>query len=112
MKSLTSQSRLDVLPTTLAEHKKYTTAEILERGHQASLLISNQLLKETMAYIKSECMDRMFTLPARDVEGREQLFRQCVATDKVYEMLQVIINDAKMKGIELEALQKNKKKGS
>ena len=52
-----------------------TNEEMVQRGRRAEQLMNDTMLKEALDAIESEILEQWEACPARDVEGREELWK-------------------------------------
>jgi hypothetical protein len=76
------------------------------RRAQAEALLSNEMLTEAFVVQKAELIEAWRNSAAKDHEGREWLWRQYQAIDKVRAHLTSIINDGKLAQREIDERQR------
>jgi hypothetical protein len=70
--------------------------EELRRAEQARQALELPIVKETLDYMEREITESWVICPARDVEGREWLWRQMTATRKFRELLRGTMESGKI----------------
>lgn len=66
------------------------------RGHNAAMLLDNELLKEVLAAIDSEVMEQWINCPARDKDGKEALWQLIKTSRKFKDILTGYIETGKL----------------
>ena len=79
-----------------------SASEDLQRAEHAKALLSDKMLKDALESIEKEIMERWEACPARDREGREELWIYYKTAKKFRGMLQGAIESGKVAEFELE----------
>ena len=79
-----------------------SAAEDIQRAEHAKALLSDKVLKEALDSIEKEIMERWEACPARDREGREELWIYFKTAKKFRGILQGAIESGKIAEFELE----------
>lgn len=66
------------------------------RGHNAAMLLDNDLLKEALAAIDKEVMEQWINCPARDKDGKEALWQLIKTSRKFKDILTGYIETGKL----------------
>lgn len=66
------------------------------RGHNAAMLLDNELLQQALAAIDKEVMEQWITCPARDKEGKEALWQLIKTSRKFKDILTGYIETGKL----------------
>lgn len=66
------------------------------RGHNAAMLLDNELLKETLTAIDKEVMEQWIACPARDKEGKEALWQLIKTSRKFKDILTGYVETGKL----------------
>jgi len=78
-----------------------TPEEEVRRAEQSRQALDLPIVKDTLDYMEREIMEAWATCPARDVEGREWLWRQMTATRKFRELLRGTMESGKIAAAQL-----------
>ena len=73
-----------------------TPEESLRRANAAKRIFDDPLVQETLAVMEKEVMEAWMAVPARDVEGREFLWRLAVTTRKFRDLLHGTMESGKL----------------
>ncbi len=73
-----------------------TPEEALRRANRAGQLFNDQLLQETLDIMEKEVMEAWMACPARDLEGREQLWQLAKTTRKFRDLLRGTMESGKL----------------
>jgi hypothetical protein len=73
-----------------------TPEQELQRAEQARQIFETPLVKETLDLMEKEIVEAWIACPARDVEGRDWLWRQIVATRKFMDILRGTMESGKV----------------
>lgn len=76
------------------------------RGHNAAMLLDNELLKEVLAAIDSEVMEQWINCPARDKDGKEALWQLIKTSRKFKDILTGYIETGKLATENMKAFEK------
>lgn len=66
------------------------------RGHNAAMLLDNELLQEALTAIDKEVMEQWIACPARDKEGKEALWQLIKTSRKFKDILTGYIETGKL----------------
>jgi hypothetical protein len=66
------------------------------RGHNAAMLLDNELLQEAMTAIDKEVMEQCINSPARDKDGKEALWQLIKTSRKFKDILTGYIETGKL----------------
>ena len=66
------------------------------RGHNAAMLLDNELLQQALAAIDKEVMEQWIACPARDKEGKEALWQLIKTSRKFKDILTGYIQTGKL----------------
>ena len=78
-----------------------TTQEI-SRGRQAAELLEHPLLAEAFSMLKAQYMSAWESSPARDTQGREEIWRLLRSLNAVEGHLKTVVETGKMARIQAE----------
>ena len=73
-----------------------TPEESLRRANASKRIFDDPLVQETLAVMEKEVMEAWMAVPARDVEGREFLWRLAVTTRKFRDLLHGTMESGKL----------------
>lgn len=73
-----------------------TPDEEVRRANNAERLFNDPMIQETLNLMEREINDAWLACPARDVDGREWLWRQAVSTRKFREILRGTMESGKI----------------
>ena len=76
--------------------------DILQRAERAKALLNDRLLKESLDSIEAEIIERWEACPARDKDGREELWVYYKTAKKFRGILAQVIEQGKVAEFELE----------
>lgn len=74
----------------------------ISRGNEAQRLLDSPVIRETLAGIKAEIIEQWSAMPARDVEGREWVWRHYKVAEKFEAMLRGYVETAKLERLRIE----------
>lgn len=66
------------------------------RGHNAAMLLDNELLQEALTAIDKEVMEQWIACPARDKEGKEALWQLIKTSRKFKDILTGYVETGKL----------------
>ncbi|ALK96983.1 hypothetical protein AB595_04745 [Massilia sp. WF1] len=72
------------------------------QGDQARLVLENEAFDRAFADIEQEHIEAWINAPARDVEGRESLWKTVKLLHKLRSTLETAMTDGKLAKVELE----------
>jgi len=78
-----------------------TPEDELRRAEQARQALETPIVKETLDYMEREITEAWAACPARDLDGREWLWRQMTATRKFRELLRGTMESGKIAAAQL-----------
>lgn len=73
-----------------------TDEEAARRGEEARQLLEHPLLAEAFQTIRNEVIEKWQSSPARDVEGREELWKTLRTVNKLEGQLQSVVETGKV----------------
>jgi hypothetical protein len=85
---------------------------IIARAHQAERLLKDPLLREAFDMVLAALHTAWENSPARDVDGREQLWQRIKATKDARGYLEQAVNDGKVTLHSMELREQEKRRNS
>lgn len=82
-----------------------TPEEALRRANQARQVFEQPIVAETLDFMEREIMEQWTSMPVRDVEGREALWRLAVTTRKFRELLRGTMESGKLAADQIQRKQ-------
>lgn len=80
-----------------------TPQELMQRGERARQLLEEPMIRDALNLIEQEVIGQWSACPARDVEGREELWKLYKTAQKFRGVLQSIMESGKLSAHQLQS---------